>query len=153
MPLIANFGADPTYGLVPLTVQFSDSSIGTITEWLWNFGDDSSSTEQHPIHTYYVADTFTVSLSVSGPGGSDTQTRENYIIVTNPTIVQESFDILPTKFKLYESFPNPFNPSTKIKYSIPYSSKVVIKVFDVLGNEIETLVSQEKPAGTYELTW
>jgi hypothetical protein len=52
-----------------------------------------------------------------------------------------------------QNYPNPFNPSTKIKYSVPQSSNVVIKIFDVLGNEIETLVNEEKSTGTYELTW
>ena len=61
--------------------------------------------------------------------------------------------ILPLKFELSQNFPNPFNPSTKIKYTVPQSSNVVIKVFDILGNEIETLVNEEKQTGTYELTW
>ena len=60
---------------------------------------------------------------------------------------------LPNEFALEQNYPNPFNPSTKIKYSIPQTSQVQIKVFDVLGNEIETLVNDEKQAGTYELTW
>ena len=60
---------------------------------------------------------------------------------------------IPSNFNLSNNFPNPFNPSTKIKYSVPQSSQVQIKVYDVLGNEIETLVNEEKPAGTYELTW
>jgi predicted GH43/DUF377 family glycosyl hydrolase len=60
---------------------------------------------------------------------------------------------LPTEFTLEQNYPNPFNPSTKIKYSIPQISQVVVKVFDVLGNEIETLVNEDKPAGTYELIW
>ncbi len=54
---------------------------------------------------------------------------------------------------LSQNCPNPFNPNTKIEYSIPQISQVQIKVFDVLGNDIETLVNDEKPAGTYELTW
>jgi len=70
---------------------------------------------------------------------------------------EEGPDILNTFF-LYQNYPNPFNPSTKIKYSIPtvgaqHAVSVQIKVFDILGNEIETLVNEEKPAGTYELTW
>ena len=56
-------------------------------------------------------------------------------------------------FKLDQNYPNPFNPSTKIQYSLPQSSKVVIKVFDILGSEIEILVNEEKSAGTYELNW
>ncbi len=59
----------------------------------------------------------------------------------------------PTEFLLSQNHPNPFNPSTKIKYSVPQTSQVQLKVFDVLGNEIETLVNEEKPSGTYELTW
>ncbi|MGB5530662.1 MAG: T9SS type A sorting domain-containing protein [Ignavibacteriaceae bacterium] len=65
----------------------------------------------------------------------------------------EKVTIQPTEFLLLNNYPNPFNPSTKIKYSIPQTSNLVIKVFDILGNEIETLVNEEKPAGTYELTW
>ncbi len=60
---------------------------------------------------------------------------------------------IPEEYFLSQNYPNPFNPSTKIKYSVPQSSTVMIKVFDILGNEIETLVNEEKPAGTYEITW
>jgi len=67
-------------------------------------------------------------------------------------VEEELYEIL-TEFLLSQNFPNPFNPSTKIKYSVPQASQVQIKVFDVLGNEIETLVKEEKPTGTYELTW
>ena len=65
--------------------------------------------------------------------------------------VEEGLFEIPTEFSLSQNFPNPFNPSTKIKYSIPQTSKVQIKVFDVLGNEIETLVNEEKTSGTYEI--
>ena len=66
---------------------------------------------------------------------------------------EEEIDEMPTEFLLSQNYPNPFNPSTKIQYSVPQSSSVVIKVFDILGNEIQTLVNDEKPAGTYEITW
>ncbi|MFC2119735.1 T9SS type A sorting domain-containing protein [Bacteroidota bacterium] len=62
-------------------------------------------------------------------------------------------EITPSVFSLSQNYPNPFNPVTKIKYAIPQSSNVVVKVFDVLGNEVTTLVNEEKQAGTYELTW
>jgi hypothetical protein len=65
--------------------------------------------------------------------------------------VEEIADVVPTKFILHQNYPNPFNPSTKIIYSVPKISKVVIKIFDVLGNEIETLVNEDKPAGEYEI--
>jgi hypothetical protein len=58
-------------------------------------------------------------------------------------------------FDLSQNYPNPFNPVTTIKYSIPEveGSRVQLKIYDVLGNEIETLVNEAKPTGTYELTW
>ncbi|MHB1688379.1 MAG: aryl-sulfate sulfotransferase [Ignavibacteriaceae bacterium] len=54
-------------------------------------------------------------------------------------------------FVLNQNYPNPFNPSTIINYQIPFSSKVVLKVYDVLGNEIATLVNEEQPAGSYDV--
>jgi len=68
-------------------------------------------------------------------------------------VEEEEIYEIPTTYNLSNNFPNPFNPNTKIRYSVPQTSNVVIKVFDVLGNEIETLVNDEKPAGTYVLTW
>jgi photosystem II stability/assembly factor-like uncharacterized protein len=56
-------------------------------------------------------------------------------------------------FELTNCYPNPFNPSTTIKYSIPKLSFVTIKIYDVLGSEVATLVNEEKPTGNYELTW
>jgi len=58
-----------------------------------------------------------------------------------------------TDFILSQNFPNPFNPSTKIRYNIPERSFVSIKVYDILGNEIATLVNEEKPAGSYEIVF
>ncbi|MBK9096993.1 MAG: T9SS type A sorting domain-containing protein [bacterium] len=57
----------------------------------------------------------------------------------------------PTEFILEQNFPNPFNPSTVISYQLPVSSDVTLKVFDVLGNEIATLVNEYIPAGRYEV--
>jgi len=70
-----------------------------------------------------------------------------------PSEVVATSKEIPTVFKLYNNYPNPFNNQIVIKYSIPQSSNVVIKVFDILGNEIESLVNEEKQTGTYELTW
>ncbi len=55
------------------------------------------------------------------------------------------------RFSLQQNYPNPFNPSTIIKYSIPKQSNVTLKIFDVLGSEVETLVNTEQPQGNYEV--
>ena len=57
----------------------------------------------------------------------------------------------PSEFTLFQNYPNPFNPSTRIQYQVSSSSNVLLKVFDILGNEIATLVDEEKPAGRYEV--
>ena len=59
-------------------------------------------------------------------------------------------NIVPDEFKLYQNFPNPFNPVTKISYDIPKSGIVSLKVYDVLGNEVATLVDGFIPAGKYD---
>ena len=60
-------------------------------------------------------------------------------------------ELLVNEFKLYNNYPNPFNPSTTIKYQIPELSFATFRVYDVLGKEIATLINEEKPAGNYEL--
>ncbi len=86
-------------------------------------------------------------IFVGTPGGV-------YICVKKtPTGVINNKEILPNNFMLSQNYPNPFNPTTTIKYQIPELSFVKIKVYDVLGNEISTLLNEEKHTGTYELTW
>ncbi len=81
-PPVAGFSGTPTSGCAPLAVSFTDESTGEITGWSWDFGDGGSSTAQNPSHTYNSGGTYTVALVVTGPGGSDTETKTNYITVT-----------------------------------------------------------------------
>jgi photosystem II stability/assembly factor-like uncharacterized protein len=58
---------------------------------------------------------------------------------------------LPQEFSLLQNYPNPFNPLTTISYSVPEIEFVTLKVYDVLGNKIATLINEEKPVGSYEI--
>ncbi len=80
--LQANFSGVPTNGLAPVNVVFTDLSSGGATGWQWDFGDGGASTQQHPTHEYVAAGVYPVILTVTGPGGSDTLTRTDYISVT-----------------------------------------------------------------------
>lgn len=85
-PPVAEFSASPTSGTEPLRVSFSDLSTNVPTSWDWAFGDGGTSTQQHPIHSYLTAGTYTVSLTVTNAGGSDEETKTNYITV-NPRVL------------------------------------------------------------------
>ncbi len=78
---VADFTADKTYCFDPLPVQFQDTSTGEIDSYHWDFGDGKNSTQKNPQHTYTRPGLFTVTLTVTGPGGSDTKKEENFIDV------------------------------------------------------------------------
>ncbi len=65
----------------------------------------------------------------------------------------EEEETIPTEFALYQNYPNPFNPSTLIKYQVPEKSFVLIRVYDLLGKELATLVNEEKSAGSYDVNF
>jgi hypothetical protein len=73
--------------------------------------------------------------------------------VTDNTSAVKSNLTIPGQFILYQNYPNPFNPSTVIKFEIPYKSFVNLKIYDVLGRTVKTLVSEEKPAGDYSIVF
>jgi PKD repeat protein len=82
----ASFLADVTQGSNPLTVQFTDSSTSSPTSWSWSFGDGVTSTLQNPSHTYTSDGTFTVQLTATNSGGSNSVTRSGYITVSSESV-------------------------------------------------------------------
>jgi PKD repeat protein len=81
---VADFAATPTSGTTPLTVSFKDQSTGTVSSYAWDFDNDGNvdSTEQSPSYTYITTGTYTVNLTVTGPGGSDSEVKTGYVKVT-----------------------------------------------------------------------
>jgi PKD repeat protein len=80
----ASFTGAPLTGAAPLTVTFTDASTGTITSYLWDFGDLGASILQNPSHAYAATGTYTVKLTVSDGIGSNVMTRTNYVVVGTP---------------------------------------------------------------------
>lgn len=65
----------------------------------------------------------------------------------------ETEEGLPTEYRLYQNFPNPFNPSTTIKFSIPEPNQVILKIYDIVGSEVTTLLNQQMETGNYSITF
>ena len=148
------------YNLLPLGCVFG--SIYFINEDIgWVIGNDnikktedggSNWTLQYNIPNTYLPSIYFVDSTCGwAVGGMGTILHTTNGGVT--FVEEEQIDELPTDFLLSQNYPNPFNNSCAIKYSIPKSSPVSLKIFNVLGSEIETLINEEKTSGTYELKW
>lgn len=100
-----------------------------------------------------IIDTLTTSLTDSGRVALIKLIPDNgtlKITPLTPSIVDENSGTL-SNYRLYQNFPNPFNPSTVISWQSPVSGHQTLKVFDILGNEVATLLDEEKPAGMYNV--
>jgi subtilisin family serine protease len=68
-------------------------------------------------------------------------------------LVKLAAKAVPTAFALHKAYPNPFNPETTIEYDLPVEARVTIKIYDVVGREVRTLVDELKPAGYHQIVW
>jgi hypothetical protein len=115
---------------------------------------------------------YTVNVTGTEAGGPRTHTRSFTLVVTSVTGISNNNKIIPDEFALYQNYPNPFNPSTKIKFDIPSDVKrqtsnelfplrkggqgglyTILKVYDITGREITTLVNEALQPGSYEVTF
>lgn len=92
-----------------------------------------------------------ITFGISNPAGNPTIGSIGYVdnLSFSGIAAVEQISGHPQDFNLNQNYPNPFNPSTKIEYSIPDASFVQLKVYDILGNEVASLVNEEQSAGTY----
>ncbi len=140
-PYYANFVATPLVGTAPLTVQFTDTSSGDYLEsWEWDFQNDGviDSYEQNPQYTFPDTGYYSVSLTIQYNLGEDTIVRTDYIHVTeNNSSNQEKVQISKTQISNY---PNPFNPSTIIRYQLPYNiDNPNIEIYNLKGQLVDEI--------------
>jgi hypothetical protein len=93
-----------------------------------------------------VVGSYTGQVSISTNGG-------NITIPIDYLVNVEKISSTPDNYRLTQNYPNPFNPTTTIEFSLPQNSKVLLKVYDVLGKEVISLVNEEKSAGSYKVNF
>ena len=140
---MASFTALPGTGSAPLSVQFQDLSTGDVTGWSWTFGDGGSSTQPNPVHVYQQNGDYTVSLTVSGPEGSDSDTKPGVVQVRDlGDCTAGNARNNTSAFKLGYDF-IPVNASDTLGMYVVYSGKgaglshtVNIFMLPLEGNEV-----------------
>ncbi len=158
-----------------ITTEFFDGNVDEVRIWnivrseeeiLGMMNDTLSaayySTPDSGLVAYYKCDDFE-DLGVGGDGPDDVRdfstngyNADSYdepIITATCNVVDVTSEtsLIPNNFKLDQNFPNPFNPSTKISWQTPVSSWQTLKVYDLLGREVATLINEYKSAGKYEV--
>ena len=104
-----------------------------------------------PIHTMPPPDTYSDKIVARFTSPTKLILKPgNTIVLTNITAV-EKVEKMPSTIQLYQNYPNPFNPTTIISYSIPFSEFIKLKIFDILGCEVKTLVNKQQGAGNYKV--
>lgn len=131
-----------------ITINYSPNNAPVLTGSPTSLGMTIIASATVPMQMY------TVTVTGAETGGPRTHTRTFNVLVGNFTGIQNNSNEAPVSYNLFQNYPNPFNPSTVIYYSVPKQTMVSLKVYDILGREIEKLVdNQLRPAGEYSVTF
>jgi|GEM_PF-1089203 len=117
LPPVANFSSNVTSGKAPLSVKFTDKSTGEPTEWNWNFGDGTSSTQQNPEHQYLQEGKYKVTLTASNTAGSNTTTKENYIKVVRKPVANFTSNVTTGRVPLSVQFTDFSQNATELNWN------------------------------------
>ena len=137
-------------------LNFYDLSSYSPTGWQWDFGTGtpSTSTQQNPSNIQFPAGIHQVKLVAYNAYGSDTLIKYQYLNITSGSGITKLSNEIPGKFLLKQNYPNPFNPSTSVEFDLNVSSAVSLKVYDIKGREVESLLINKKlTAGVYKINF
>ena len=130
----------------------TDIRAGSTHAWDWDGDMTSDPTDYKLLIQYPTAENFRSYSGLKGTDGNPLGDLSFYP-ASMITGVKKGDVSIPAKFELTQNYPNPFNPATQIEYSIPQSGLVTLKVFNLLGQEVATLLSEVQNAGSYKATF
>ena len=149
------FGLDMTVLILKFNGSFNHQTYEVFYYKLHNW--ENNHMGYYGAHLYNLIDDERDELLINmwdDPPGLGTIRWFNWIYKPNFTVdVKEESDIVPNDYKVYPVYPNPFNPQTTIKFDIAKTSVTSVKVFDILGKEITTLLEKELTPGSYTISW
>ena len=162
--LIAFDYSDANGQIQVLAADLNRSDVGVVTNNYSSLGCPSFSVDDRKVYYHYIDQTgatyqvWSVTLQSDGITGSgDDSMKVNgaayplaFAIGARPMEVSE-LNVMPSGFRLDQNFPNPFNPSTTIKYELPNSAHVRLSVYDMLGREVLALVNERRDEGVHEV--
>lgn len=143
-------GTAVSFNIIP-SVVYCTLTTGTykLGEIRFLFSDSTCCTTDHIRITSVLQD----SMTVLTYGVNWTKTDPDSCVRIYPVGINNQNINLPVAYKLYNGYPNPFNPKTTIKYDIPKSSFVKMVIYDVQGKEVETLINKRQNPGSFEVQW
>ncbi|MBI4330027.1 MAG: PKD domain-containing protein [Chloroflexi bacterium] len=149
---VAGFSKSASIGLVPLTVNFADTSSGNVTGWSWNFGDGAGSSSQNPSRTYASSGNYTVTLTATNPAGSNSTSQA--IAVYNLPVAGFTKSLSPGNgvAPVTVSFTDT-STGTPVTWSWDFgdgtgsSSQNPVKIYSAAGNHTVTLTVTNPPGG------
>jgi len=171
---IAPINDAPVFTTLPDSVEFNADTLVTLNIWI--FVEDIETADSLLIYDFIptndslfydfesLSGELTLSSAVSHSGldslmiivtddSGATATDTMLVIITPSTGINEKENLIPTEYTLKQNYPNPFNPSTTIEFSIPKSEFVTLKIYNLLGQEVVTLVSDKLVPDHYKYIW
>ncbi len=150
---VANFDKDTTVSIQADSFAVGVSLPSSITNVYSRVrGSFASSTSAQGTYDGFSGSYYFFSSTIISFGTGTIISKGTWQATRQLTDIEDLHSI-PTGYSLDQNFPNPFNPSTSIRFSIPHASFVSLKVFNLLGEEVGSIVNQNLPAGTFNFQW
>jgi polyhydroxybutyrate depolymerase len=151
----------PTVAAQNISARISslDSNITSIFMSNFPYGNIQPGQSVVPVGAYSVVinsncpPSYDIPILVEISSGDNMFWSDSIFIHANPTGIEKEDNNLPKTFSLKQNYPNPFNPITNIEFSIPKAETVTLKIYNILGQEVATLVSDKLNAGSYKYVW